>query len=318
MSQDKLQKAEVREDKIHDRFVIVAPGRAKRPKETKESKAEDGGIVPEKKLEEKCVFCYDEQKNVEGLYYGGDRDKWKVKVVKNIFPAVTPDNSKAYGYQEVVIETAEHGKDLGELPVDQFIEIMEAYIGRTRELSKDKKIEYILIFKNKGGQAGASLKHAHSQIFAAGFTPPHIIDKLTKAQEYRIKHGNCYYCDLLVREEKGERHITADDHAVAFTPYASNYQYEAWIIPRKHLDNITVLSRDEVGSIAEMMKHIVEKLHKENIPYNMFLHQSVLDKDEHFYIRICPRRSTWAGVEMGSRIIINTVSPENAAEFYRE
>jgi len=89
-------------------------------------------------------------------------------------------------------------------------------------------------------------------------------------------------------------------------------------MPKKHLDNITVLNREEVTSMAKMLKHIVSKLNSEKIQYNMYLHQSITDKDEHFYIRICPRRSTWAGVEMGSRIIINTVSPENAAEFYRE
>ena len=315
MSQEKLQ-PEVREDRIHDRFVIIAPGRAKRPKDTKEEKG------PSKEQLEaeikKCVFCPANQKDVEGLYFAGDKDNWQVKVVKNIFPAVTPANDKAYGYQEVVIETPEHHKATGDLPLDHWIAIMEAYINRTNELSKDKKIKYILIFKNKGGKAGASLRHAHSQIFAAGFTPPHIIDKLTKAQEYRIENGNCYYCDLLKKEEKGSRHILADEHVVTFTPYASIYQYEAWIVPRNHLDNITVLNRDEIASMAKMMKHIVMKLNKEKIPYNMFLHQSITDKDEHFYIRICPRRSTWAGVEMGSRIIINTVSPEEAAKFYRE
>jgi len=318
MSKEKLQQAEVREDKIHDRFVIIAPGRANRPKKTKEAQAEDGIIKEDKSIQEKCVFCLEQQQDVKGLYYGGDKNNWKVKVIKNIFPAVTSDNDKAYGYQEVIIETSEHGKEMGDLPLDQIIEILEAYIVRTRELSKDKKIEYVLIFKNKGGRAGASLNHAHSQIFAAGFTPPHIVDKLTKAQAYRIKHGNCYYCDLLKQEEKGPRNIIADEYAIAFTPYASTYQYEAWIIPRKHLDNITMLNREEITSIAGMIKQIVGKLNQEDIPYNMYLHQSILDKDEHFYIRICPRRSTWAGVEMGSRIIINTVAPEEAAKFYRE
>jgi UDPglucose--hexose-1-phosphate uridylyltransferase len=316
MSQEKLQQPEVREDKIHDRFVIIAPGRAKRPRETKEIyKATKEELEEEKK---KCVFCPENQVDVKGLYFAGDKKNWQIKVVKNIFPAVTPENEKAYGYQEVVIETPEHHRATGDLPLDHWIAIMEAYINRTNELSKDKKIKYILIFKNKGGKAGASLRHAHSQIFAAGFTPPHIIDKLTRAQQYRIANGNCYYCDLLKKEEKKERHIMSDEHVIAFTPYASIYQYEAWIIPRNHLDNITVLNRDEIASMAKMMKHIVMKLNEEKIPYNMFLHQSITDKDEHFYIRICPRRSTWAGVELGSRIIINTVSPEEAAEFYRK
>ncbi len=310
------KKSEVREDEIHDRFVIIAPGRAKRPKETKEEKQ----ISKEELENEKknCVFCPENQREVEGLFYAGSKDNWQVKVIKNIYPAVSPDNEKAYGYQEVVIETPEHHKETGDLPLDHWIQIIEAYINRTNELSKDKKIKYILVFKNKGGKAGASLRHAHSQIFAAGFTPPHIIDKLTRAQEYRIKNGNCYYCDLWAKEEKSKRFIMSDDWAVAFAPYASHYQYEAWIIPRKHLDNITVLDREEITSIAKMMKHIVSKLNDRKISYNMYLHQSITDKDEHFYIRICPRRSTWAGVEMGSRIIINTVSPEEAAAFYRE
>ncbi len=316
MAQEKLKKAEVREDKIHDRFVIVAPGRAKRPKDTK-AKPEMSKEQIEKE-KQSCAFCPDNQKDTPGLYFAGDKDDWQVKVIKNIFPAVTPENEKAYGYQEVVIETPDHHVETGDLPLDHWIAIMETYINRTQELSKDEKIKYILIFKNKGGKAGASLRHAHSQIFAAGFTPPHIVDKLTRAQEYRIEHGNCYYCDLAKKEEKGERYIMSDEHVVAFTPYASNYQYEAWVMPKKHLDNITVLNREEVTSMAKMLKHIVSKLNSEKIQYNMYLHQSITDKDEHFYIRICPRRSTWAGVEMGSRIIINTVSPENAAEFYRE
>lgn len=314
MTTVKKIQAEIREDKIHDRFVIIASGRAKRPQEIKEEQSTEQ-VVEEVKS---CVFCPDNQKEVPALYMAGDKESWQVKVIKNIFPAVTPDNEKAYGYQEVVIETPEHGKETGDLPLDHWVSIMEAYINRTIELSKDEKIKYILIFKNKGGKAGASLKHAHSQIFAAGFTPPHIIDKLTKAQQYRIENGNCYYCDLIKKEEHGPRLIMADDKAIAFTPYASIYEYEAWIIPRNHLDNITLLDRNEITSLVKMMKQIVTKLNKYKIPYNMYLHQAITDKDEHFYIRICPRRSTWAGVEMGSRIIINTVSPEEAAEFYRQ
>jgi UDPglucose--hexose-1-phosphate uridylyltransferase len=231
---------------------------------------------------------------------------------------VSIKNPKAYGYHEVVIETREHNERVKDLSVDHWIAIMEAFIARTKEITRDKKIKYILIFKNEGGSAGASLTHSHSQIFAASFVPPHIIDKLTKAEEYRIRNGNCYYCDLIKKESRGPRFIMADEHALAFTPYASIYAYEAWIMPKKHVDNITVLSREEIASIAFMIKHITAKLKKESIPYNMFLHQSITNKEEHFYIRICPRRDVWAGLEMGSRLIVNPVSPEEAAVFYRK
>ncbi|NMC51937.1 DUF4931 domain-containing protein [Candidatus Kuenenbacteria bacterium] len=306
IKKNRLIWSEVREDKIHDRFVIIAPGRSKRPHSGKKQK-------------DTCVFCSKEvQFKVLALYQVGKGKDWLVKVIKNIYPVVDVGNPKAYGYHEVVIETREHKKEMGDLPIDHLIAIMEAYIARTKELAKDKKIKYILIFKNQGGSAGASLAHAHSQIFASSFVPPHIIDKLTKAQEYRIEHGNCYYCDLLKKEEKGPRFIMSDEYALAFTPYASIYAYEAWIMPKKHVDNITVLDRDEIASMAVMIKQLTEKLNKEGIPYNMFLHQSITDKDEHFYIRICPRRDIWAGLETGSRLIVNPVSPEEAAKFYRK
>ncbi|HRY63146.1 MAG TPA: DUF4931 domain-containing protein [Patescibacteria group bacterium] len=307
MKKEKLIQSEVREDKIHDRFVIIAPGRSKRPRSH------------EKKKKDTCVFCSREvQFKVPALYQIGKGKNWLVKVIKNIYPVVSVDNPKAYGYHEVVIETREHGKEMSDLPADHLIAVMEAYIARTKELAKDKKIKYILIFKNQGGSAGASLAHAHSQIFAASFVPPHIIDKLTKAQEYRIEHGNCYYCDLLKKEARGPRFIMGDEYALAFAPYASIYAYEVWIMPKKHVDNITVLDRDEIASMALLIKQITMKLDKEEIPYNMFLHQSITDKDEHFYIRICPRRDIWAGLETGSRLIVNPVAPEEAAVFYRK
>jgi len=238
-------------------------------------------------------------------------------VIKNKFPVVSPANPHAYGAQEVVVETPEHNVEIGELPDAHIMHIFETYIARTRALSRDKKIKYILIFKNHGGKAGASLVHAHSQICATGFLPPHIIDKLTKGQEYRIAHGECYYDELVKREEKGPRRIFSDAHMVAFTPYASIYNYEAWIMPRRHLDNITQLTHEELHSLATLTKRIIRKVNALQISYNFYLHQAITDKEEHFYLRIAPRRDIWAGIELGSRLIINTVSPEDAARYYR-
>ncbi len=303
--------SEVRTDEIHDRFVIIAPKRHERPHDLIQQ--EDRPVSSQE-----CPFCQDEVLiHTTPLYQDGPKGKWHVKVIQNKFPAVSPDFPKAYGYQEVVLETPRHNKEFADLPIAHIERILRAYIERTRTLAEDKKIKYVLIFKNKGGKAGASLVHAHSQIFAAGFLPPHIVDKLTKAQQYRITNGVCYYCHLLSEEEKGPRHILSDDHTVVFAPYASIYNYETWIIPRHHHDNISQLNKRELRSLARALKHITSKLDEEQIPYNFYLHQAITDEDEHFYLRICPRRSVWAGVELGSRLIINSVSPEDAAAFYR-
>ncbi|MBU1148560.1 DUF4931 domain-containing protein, partial [Patescibacteria group bacterium] len=149
-------KSEIRKDYFLDRYVIITPKRAKRPHDIKE----------ETQIEflHSCPFCPGNiEKKLEISSYG-PKGKWLVKAIKNKFPALTPNNSKAYGYQEVIIETPDHSQEMGDLPVSHINTIVDVYADRTKKLSKDKKIEYILVFKNYGGKAGASIYHSHSQI----------------------------------------------------------------------------------------------------------------------------------------------------------
>lgn len=303
--------SEIREDSIHDRFVIISPHRLKRPHDVAESQD-----IPVKSGN--CPFCKERVKSSQpAMYQIGPEQWWEIKVIKNIFPVVSLDTPKTYGTQEVIIETPHHNKDLAEFSEAHIIRLLKTYASRTKTIAQDKKIKYILIFKNQGGGAGASLVHAHSQIFASGFLPPHIIDKLSKSEAFRIKNGACYYCQLIQKEMRGPRKIAGDKHVVAFTPYASTHNYEAWIMPRRHVDNISLLEEDEYKSLAKFMKIIISKVNKLGLPYNYYLHQAIYEKDEHFYLRITPRRDTWAGVELGSRMVINSVAPEAAAKYYR-
>ncbi len=304
-------KSEIRIDEIHDRFIIIAPKRQKRPHDT--AKHQD---VPVKSKD--CPFCQETvMMSQPALYQEGPDKWWELKVIKNIFPFVHPKNPKAYGYQEVVIETPHHNRELAEFSEQHIVRLLKAYRARTHALSKDKKIKYIIIFKNHGGKAGASLVHAHSQIMAGGFVPMHIVNKLGRARKYLIKNGVSYYEKLARVEEKGPRKIFSDKYITAFCPYASSYNYEAWIVPKRRVDNITQLDEDELKSIAHALKLIIKKVNKLQLPYNFYMHQTITDPMEYFYIRVCPRRDTWAGVELGSRVIINSVSPEDAAKYYR-
>lgn len=307
-----VQPSEIRIDYIHDRSVIIAPGRSKRPHDF-ETHSMPSGIPASE-----CVFCRGNLEKVKALDVVGPRKKWQLISLKNVFPVVSPDFPKAYGHQEVIVETPDHDVELAELPVEQFEKLIALYAKRTNALSADKKIRYILIFKNNGGRAGASINHAHSQVFASTFLPPHIQDKLTRAQEYRIRYGRCYYCDLWRKEVKGPRRIINDGTFTAFAPYASSYNYEAWLISKRHVDNVEQLTGEERRDMAKMLKRLLERLAVAKIPYNFYLHQDIVYPDEHFYLRIAPRRDVWAGLELGSRLIVNTVAPEEAARFYRE
>ncbi len=304
---------EIRKDYIQDKYVIIAPVRGKRPhnierpEQKKPAKAKD------------CFFCPSKVDKVKDhlTIYRPDKKSWYVKVIPNKFPAVSHGHPKAYGIQDVVIETPDHQPELEDLSVDHLAKILEAYSIRTHEISKDNKIEYILIFKNNGGKAGASIEHAHSQIFATQFLPPHLMDKSQKQQEYKIKNRHCIYCDVINKERNGPRWIFENGHVVCFTPYASMHHYEVWIMPKRHLDNITQLTDEERLSFAKILKHIIKKIGSLGLPYNFYFHQVINDTDQHLYLKIKPRGNIWAGVEIGSGLIINPVLPEEAAEFYR-
>lgn len=267
MAKNKTQlknQSEIRQDYIHDRAVIVAPGRGKRP-----NHFEEEGQV-KKSTKNNCPFCPEKVNKVKAILTVGRGKKWQIKVIKNIFPIVSPDNPKAYGRQEVIIETPEHGREMAELPISHLEKILEVYQKRTQDISRDKKMKYLLIFKNNGGRAGASITHAHSQVFATSFLPPHILDKLTRAQEYKIQMGTCYYCDLIAKAPKTPRFVWEDENISCFTPYASTYNYEAWIFPKRHIDNISLLTKKEVKSMAKILDRLLTKLHKYKLPYKPF------------------------------------------------
>lgn len=310
-----LKKAEIRIDYVHDRQVIVAPNRRNRPHDVN---VEPAGVPKPVVDAKKDIFSRDSLRGVKALLTVGGQNKWRVKVVKNIFPVVSPDNNRAYGYQEVVVETPDYGVELAALPEAHIADILRAYGARVKALQKDKKIRYILVFKNDGGSAGATIKHAHSQIFASEYVPPHIVTRRKRAEEYQIKHNRDYYSDLLIKEEGGPRWIASGQHVCALTPYASMYNYEAWIMPWRRVDNVSLLRPVEINEMAKFLKKILGRVNQEGLPYNYYLHQVVGDRHEHLYLRVAPRRDVWAGVELGSRLVVNSVPPEEAAQFYRE
>ncbi|MDP3899707.1 MAG: galactose-1-phosphate uridylyltransferase [bacterium] len=303
-------RSEFRKDYLLNKYVIITPGRAQRPRDISEQ------TVLHRYQE--CVFC---PKNIEKkliLDKIGDDKSWQVLSIKNKFPAVTLKNQKAFGLQEVIVETPKHGVDLGELSPGEIKKVLEMFKKRTSDISKNKKLDYILVFKNNGSKAGASITHSHSQIFATDIIPPDVQEEISAAENYFTKHKSNAYADIIKKEIKSKRKIYNNKLIAAFCPYASAYHYEAWILPKRPADNITALNDQELTAIAKVLKQILMKLHALGISYNFFMHQVISNPNQYFYIKIQPRDSVWAGVELGSGIVINSVAPEAAAKFYRK
>jgi UDPglucose--hexose-1-phosphate uridylyltransferase len=304
--------SELRKDYIQDRYVLIAPGRAKRPHEIVEKDE------PQHAPKDRCHFCPDRVNySEERGRRGGVGHDWKALSLINAFPVVTLDNPKAYGAQEVIVDTPDHEQTFEEMPLEHTVQLLELYQDRVSALSALPNIQYVLTFKNHGGRAGASIHHSHSQVFATGFLPSQLFDKSRKTHEYMIQHGRCAYCDILQKEKSDTRWIWSDKHIACFAPYASMHNYEVWVMPWRHMDNITDLHSDELTSLAHALQSVVRQIVGLGLPYNFYCHQVIFDAAQHMYIKIIPRGSMWAGVEIGSGLIINTIPPEEAAAYYR-
>ena len=305
------KKSKIRKSYFLNKYVVITPGRAKRPRDIEEKT-----VV---KRVGNCPFCPEKIKKdiiLDKITKPNKKD-WEVISIANIFPAVTLDNKKAYGAQEVIVEMQNHQKDLGDMPITHIEKVLQMYVSRTKNLTKNKELDYILCFKNQGSKAGASIVHAHSQVFATKIIPTDLKEEARLALDYKEKHKTCPYCDIIKKERGSKREIYNDKNIIAFTPYASEFHYETWIFPKKHIDNITLLSKDELKSFAKALKMILSKLDSINVSFNFFLHNVISNKNQHFYIKIQPRDSIWAGVELGSGLVINSISPEAAAKFYK-
>jgi len=332
---------ELRKDYILNRWSYIAADRGKRPKQF------EGNKIENKKngKESVCYFCPGNE-NLTPPEIGriGDQNKWKVRWFPNKFPAVDGNLKKeiitsdeyytggeAFGFHEIIAETPDHKKQLADLNIEEIEKVLKVYSLRMAELSAKDGIKYVQIFKNSGADAGTSLVHSHSQIIATNVIPSLIQEKVEAVKKYK----NCPYCDIIKKEEESKRFIYANQDFVCFAPYAPRFNYEAWIFPKKHYKNITEIKKSEFRNLAKAFKVILSKLSGINAPYNFYLHYAPTEEvredkalsllgevkggeDLHFHFVIAPRMNVWAGFELATDAFIVKVSPEDAAEFYRE
>jgi UDPglucose--hexose-1-phosphate uridylyltransferase len=276
--------SEIRKDYFQDRYALISPKRAKRLGSSKG-----------------CPFC--------GL---------KTRVLLNKYPAFAPTNRKAYGRQEVIIDTPKHDELLSDMSVSAISDLIGVYGDRLKAMKKDRRIREVMILKNHGAEAGATKTHEHSQIIGMEFVSPYLHDTEHWERIYEAKTGHCPYCDIIKKEKISARRIYSDANVFVFAPFASQYSYEALILPRKHLDNISDLSAHERKSVAIALKGILLGIKELNVPYNFYMHERVVDRDQHLCIKVTPRGAHLGPVELGMGLNINPVPPEAAAKFYRK
>lgn len=315
--------SELRKDYIFDKWVIISEKRSKRPNEYKKHTINSNNLNSKT-----CFFCPGNEKKTgkETLKVTDSKGNWIIRCFENKFSAVTTRHRgklrtksiltsvPAYGYAEVIAETPSHTKQLTDLPTSHIKTLLEVYSKRISFYAKNKYINYVSVFKNHGREAGASIIHSHSQLIAYSQVPRNIRDEIQVLKSHKV----CPYCKIIKLESNSKRMCFSNQNFVAIAPFASAYQYEVSIYPKKHLKSITQLNQKELFDLASILKKVLLKLKEIDAPYNMYMHGAHHHQNIHFHIEIKPRLNIFAGFELETGTIINTVSPEKAALFYRK
>lgn len=327
---------DLRKDPITGRWVIIATDRARRPADfTRERVTVTGGRI--------CPFCPGNENKTppEVLAYrsagGANEQGWSLRVVPNKFPALRVegeldrqgeglyDHMNGVGAHEVIIESPDHVAPMSELPEKQVSDIFFAFRDRINDLRKDSRLRYIIVFKNHGAAAGATLEHPHSQLIALPVVPKRVQEELDGALRYYSFRERCIFCDILQQELATRQRIVFEtDQFLVIAPYASRFPFETWIVPRKHSAHFSSIDAPTMHNLGWTVRTVLRKMDKvlEQPPYNAIIHTAPVQDGElehyHWHVEIIPKLTKVAGFEWGTGFYINPTPPEEAARFLRE
>lgn len=272
---------------------------------------------------------------------------WQVRVFANKFPALRVEGEvtregvglndcvSGVGAHEVIVECPESDRDMADFSINELQHVLMAWRARILDLRRDTRLRYVMIFKNHGTEAGASMTHAHSQLIATPIIPSEVAQELKSSRTHFRAKERCLFCDLIHQEiELGERLAIETDRFVALAPYASALPFETWILPRRHSHDFTATDDADLRGLSVVLSDLLRRLRHllQDPPFNLVLHTapsphprpghpddwSTIDHDYHWHLELVPRISRRAGFEWGSGYTINPTSPEEVARHLQE
>jgi UDPglucose--hexose-1-phosphate uridylyltransferase len=181
--------------------------------------------------------------------------------------------------------------------------------------------DYLQVVQNWGAQSGARTNHLCLEFYDLPQIPHRIAEELGGAARFVIREGECPYCRLVrdTTQARG-RLVWEDADSVAFAPWASRSAFELWIVPRRHEADFGRVTEADIRATATALRHVLTTLAGtlDGPPYNLILHTAPLrervDATYHWHWEIHPRLRDIAGLELGTGLPVNPVSPEDAVE----
>ena len=317
--------AELRWNPLLKTYTMVANNRQKRPHLPKDW----------------CPFCPGEGKKVP--------DNYDVLKYDNDFPALKQDPDipdlesdgvykikENYGKCEVILYSPDHYITLPELPLWHIEKLVDLWINRNEELSKDKNIKYVFPFENRGEEVGVTMPHPHGQLYAYSWIPLKVKTELDSSKEHYHKNKKCLICEMNEKEiEYKDRILFENDSFLVYLPFFTDYPYGAFIVAKDHISNFNDFNSKHKKDLAEALKILTggfDNLFDKKFPYMMVVHQTPVNSEEykdsekyyHFHIEFYPplrdeNKIKWyASSEMGAWAAANTMAVEDTAPALKE
>jgi|SRR5579883_859727 len=324
--------SEFRFNRVTGDWVIIATERARRP-EDYIIRMNRHDMPPHVST---CPFCVGNEDQTDPVFNEPADGAWAVRVVKNKFPALRPDtmhevsggmmdrSMTGTGYHEIVIAHPDHNHYLNDQSKEEVLRVLAALKRRYVEIGKDDRISLVVIFKNHGPSAGASMEHPHWQILATPVMPNDVRRRTQDARQFYDENGYCQFCGIIKDElEHGARLVIRSEHFVSFVPYAAISPFHVWLMPLRHSPDFGSTTEDELTDLAVHLRRLLRKIYfgLDDPDYNLVV-RSVLERSSdrrsfHWYMSLIPRVAQPAGFELGSGMYINASIPEKSAEFLR-
>ena len=329
--------SELRKDPVTGRWVIISTERRKRPTDFRLESVKAG-------RDDSCPFCegHEHKTPREVLAHrrngsGPNTAGWELRVVPNQFPVLRVegildrqgeglfDKMNGIGAHEVIIETPRHDETLATMSEAAVEQVLWAFRERVQDLKQDRRFRYIIVFKNHGAAAGASLDHSHSQLIALPVVPREVRDEVDGARVHFTAKERCVFCDIVRQERQEARRLIAENaDMVAIAPYAPRFPFETWLLPKRHQALFEDAPRHEIASLARLLSDLLRRMNRalRHPPYNLLIHSAPLAEPAgdyyHWHVEIIPTLTKVAGFEWATGFYLNPTAPEEAAQVLRD
>ncbi len=260
-----------------------------------------------------------------------DSPGWKVRVVPNLYPALGSPGEEperqanrdlfwataARGAHEVIVNSPRGVISLSQLEPEEVVTAVEVWRERMRA---HQNAAYVHLIVNERREAGASLPHTHAQLYALDFVPAAVARERERFGAYATRTMGSNLLGDLVQEEvrRRERIVAIDEETVLMAPYGARVPFQLLIAPRTPRMRFEEDGPTGARMIHEALSRLARRLGSPP-PLNLWV-RTAPQGSEYFCWRIdiLPRLTHFAGLELGTGVHLNIVSPEQSAAELRE